>query len=231
MRPFYERDGITIYHGDALAFTRPITADVFVTDPPYSRAGAMHTGRSSVAGTAADAAGSDQFWLYWFAEAARRASARRCRRGGMWSGGCRRYGEEGTMSDDHTVLSEVREYHAGSPPGKRARVDARFGIYAEIHHERDAQDEQRGESDHRPDVWALIVSKHAGRLSSDALEYLAAPGDGDRHAAVMDARRRAIVVAAVCVAFVESIDRRRMRQTSGEAADGQIAVSVAFGEV
>jgi DNA modification methylase len=76
MKPFYERDGITIYHGDALDFTEPVVADIFVTDPPYSRAGAVHTGRSSIAGTASDAAGSDQFWLYWFSSAAQRLTER-----------------------------------------------------------------------------------------------------------------------------------------------------------
>jgi site-specific DNA-methyltransferase (adenine-specific) len=35
MEPYYEREGITIYHGDALDFRGLVEADVLVTDPPY----------------------------------------------------------------------------------------------------------------------------------------------------------------------------------------------------
>lgn len=34
MTPYYEQDGITIYHGDCRE-TWPFTASVFITDPPY----------------------------------------------------------------------------------------------------------------------------------------------------------------------------------------------------
>lgn len=72
MKPYYERDGITLFNADMLEVTVPFVTSVFVTDPPYSRAGAVHTGRSTTAGTASDAAGSDQFWLYWFRHVARK---------------------------------------------------------------------------------------------------------------------------------------------------------------
>ena len=35
MRPYYERDGITIYHGDCREILPTLEADVLVTDPPY----------------------------------------------------------------------------------------------------------------------------------------------------------------------------------------------------
>ena len=35
MKPYYERDGITIYHGDSREMIRTIDANVVVTDPPY----------------------------------------------------------------------------------------------------------------------------------------------------------------------------------------------------
>lgn len=35
MKPYYERDGITIYHGDCREILPSIKADVVVTDPPY----------------------------------------------------------------------------------------------------------------------------------------------------------------------------------------------------
>jgi adenine-specific DNA methylase len=36
VRPYFERGGITIYHGDAFDLLAGIDADVIVTDPPYS---------------------------------------------------------------------------------------------------------------------------------------------------------------------------------------------------
>lgn len=35
LRPYYEQDGITIYHGDCRDVAPHLTADVVVTDPPY----------------------------------------------------------------------------------------------------------------------------------------------------------------------------------------------------
>lgn len=38
MKPYYERDGITIYHGDCREILPTLKADVVVTDPPYGMA-------------------------------------------------------------------------------------------------------------------------------------------------------------------------------------------------
>lgn len=35
MKPYYERDGITIYYGDCREILPHVDADVLVTDPPY----------------------------------------------------------------------------------------------------------------------------------------------------------------------------------------------------
>jgi adenine-specific DNA-methyltransferase len=63
---------IQLWHGDVLSLPQTTRADVFVTDPPYARAGAVHTGRTSAGGTQSDAAGADQFWLFWFNEVCKR---------------------------------------------------------------------------------------------------------------------------------------------------------------
>jgi site-specific DNA-methyltransferase (adenine-specific) len=73
MTPYYADDQVVLYHGDALSQPTPEVAHAFVTDPPYSRAGALHTGRTNSNG---DLLGSDQFWLYWFTDVAKRLTAR-----------------------------------------------------------------------------------------------------------------------------------------------------------
>jgi DNA modification methylase len=69
--PYCERDGVTIYHGDMLEDLPPVVADLLLTDPPYSRAGDLHSGTVTQGGRASAGLGSDQFWLHWFSAVAR----------------------------------------------------------------------------------------------------------------------------------------------------------------
>jgi site-specific DNA-methyltransferase (adenine-specific) len=72
-QPYWEdeRRSLAIYHADIFEFTEPITADIIVTDPPYSRAGALHSGRRAARLMSDESRESDQFWLRWFTDAAR----------------------------------------------------------------------------------------------------------------------------------------------------------------
>jgi DNA modification methylase len=50
MSPYYEEDGITIYHGEACAVLASLpeaSADVLLTDPPYSSGGAFRSDRNA----------------------------------------------------------------------------------------------------------------------------------------------------------------------------------------
>lgn len=46
MKPYYEADGITIYHGDCREILPHVQADVIVTDPPYGIAWSIGAGTS-----------------------------------------------------------------------------------------------------------------------------------------------------------------------------------------
>lgn len=49
MTPYFERDGITIYHGEALAVLRSLpdaSVDAVITDPPYSSGGQFRSDRA-----------------------------------------------------------------------------------------------------------------------------------------------------------------------------------------
>jgi DNA modification methylase len=47
VRPYYEQDGITIYHGDYRDVLPSVSAEVVLTDPPYSSGGFQESGKSS----------------------------------------------------------------------------------------------------------------------------------------------------------------------------------------
>ena len=49
MKPYYQDDFVTIYHGDCREILSEIEADVLVTDPPYGIA--WKKGRNNAAGS------------------------------------------------------------------------------------------------------------------------------------------------------------------------------------
>lgn len=85
MKPYYEDASTTLFHADFL-HCAPAIGDVFVTDPPYARSGAVHTGWRGAgehlgAQRAATQAGADQFWVYWFTDTMRKLT-QSCARSG-----------------------------------------------------------------------------------------------------------------------------------------------------
>jgi len=59
MRPYYDADGITIYHGDCRDVLPFVRADVLVTDPPYginyTSSMTGHNGGTALPGIVGDA--------------------------------------------------------------------------------------------------------------------------------------------------------------------------------
>lgn len=74
MKLLHEDACARLHHGDALDTPAEIQADAFLIDPPWARAGGLHTGRQKQSGKLADEEGADQFWLYWFADIAARTT-------------------------------------------------------------------------------------------------------------------------------------------------------------
>lgn len=74
MKLLHEDVAVRLHCGDALATPCDVQADAFVIDPPWARAGGLHTGRTSTSGKLAEEEGADQFWSYWFGDVAARTT-------------------------------------------------------------------------------------------------------------------------------------------------------------
>lgn len=72
MKLLHEDASVRLHHGDAIDTPAEIQADAFLIDPPWARAGGLHTGRTKQSGKLEDEEGADQFWLYWFGDIAAR---------------------------------------------------------------------------------------------------------------------------------------------------------------
>lgn len=76
MKPYYQDDSFTLYNGNCRELPEYLTrGDLFVTDPPYSRAGAASSGRTNTANRSSEVQASDQFWFAWFEDVARRLAS------------------------------------------------------------------------------------------------------------------------------------------------------------
>lgn len=69
MKPYYERDGITIYHGDCREILPLIEADVMVTDPPYGIAHSSNRSQAPLRGRQIahdhDTSARDELLMLW----------------------------------------------------------------------------------------------------------------------------------------------------------------------
>ena len=110
-------------------------------------------------------------------------------------------------------LLREAESHLGQPEAYLAQLRARLGVPAAMSEMPTVFDEIKAEMDrqtvewggpthddiHDPKDWHFILSVQMGKLAESLLEGRQSP------------RRRIIQIAAVCVAAVESMDRRRSR--------------------
>lgn len=85
---------------------------------------------------------------------------------------------------------------------------ARVFAHQAIDYEREQQDKQWGGSHHDDEhddrLWVLLLMKHLGRLAGDLFA-----GEGNEHYSPDDVFARAVVIAALGQAYVESLYRRK----------------------
>lgn len=87
-------------------------------------------------------------------------------------------------------------------PGERAIV------FHEINDERDRQDAKWGDqSGNKDSVWSTVLTEEVGEAAQEVLRYEFQEGEA-RTKAFFNLRKELIQCAAVCVAWVESLDKR-----------------------
>ena len=77
-------------------------------------------------------------------------------------------------------------------------------VAGSIYLERIRQDDRWGEQNHAPEVWLAILSEEIGEMATAMLRLRFA---GFPYREVQVLREEAVQVAAVAVAFIESLDR------------------------
>ena len=80
-------------------------------------------------------------------------------------------------------------------------------IIGEIINERKKQDEKWGEQNHEPIHYFCILAEEIGEVAKEVTEWKAANTPLGRDIRVSLMRKELIQSAAVCVAFVEALDR------------------------
>lgn len=88
-------------------------------------------------------------------------------------------------------------------------------VLEEVDAERQRQDEKWGEQNHVPVEWIAVLGEEFGEVCQDALKYHFGDKEllGDKY--LRQYRQELIQVAAVAVAMVECLDRRKWEGTNG----------------
>lgn len=90
-------------------------------------------------------------------------------------------------------------------------------IYNEIIAERKRQYEKWGVQDHCPADWCMILGEEVGEVNKAALQarfsgaYMNSDNEEYEREQLMELRKELIQVAAVAVAFLESLDRNELK--------------------
>jgi len=87
-------------------------------------------------------------------------------------------------------------------------------IIQEILAERKRQNEQFGVQNHDPARWSLILNEEVGEANKEVCEYEFATRTADEQIRLQNLRTELIQVAAVALAFIESLDRNELSSHS-----------------
>lgn len=84
-------------------------------------------------------------------------------------------------------------------------MDETKGALNSVLAERERQDDKWGEQNHDPFTWLAVLMEEVGELSQCALHLKFGGPEAE------DLRKEVVQVAAVAVAFIESIDRKKWK--------------------
>jgi DNA modification methylase len=73
--PYYEQDGVALYHGDCLELLAVLSGDLMVTDPPYFLPARHYATRTDWPRSLCDVSILEGFFRQWFALATSSLSA------------------------------------------------------------------------------------------------------------------------------------------------------------
>lgn len=85
-------------------------------------------------------------------------------------------------------------------------------VLDEVAYERGRQDARWGEQNHSPALWNLTLGEEVGEVAAELTKSEVPPvEDDDRLRRLTWARMELVQVAAVAVAFIESLDRNELK--------------------
>lgn len=82
-------------------------------------------------------------------------------------------------------------------------------VLDEVMAERERQEHTWGEQNHDPQDYFAILSEEVGEVAKEVVEWRWAKDDKERKGRIVLMRHELVQVAAVAVAMIEAIDRRR----------------------